>query len=507
MRFTPWLAPALLVAALTGCGTTPSTPNATSSDPTSNPNTAVVHTLGVSEDRELAAVNRLLGYYNASDGSWNTPTGEAWQPALALDAVINIYQRTRDSRFLDVINKSFARYNGRRSSFFDDDGWYMNAWLRAWDVTGDAKFLTEAQGIFARMTTSWDSTCNGGLWWNTDYTYKNAITNELFMLGAARLHRRSPNGTGTNSYYDWALRSWNWFRNSGMINAQNRINDGLTSGCQNNGQATWTYNQGVILGAAVELYRFGGDRGYLGASEPIAEATINNQVFPGGILKEANCDANVCGPGDGDVFKGIFTQGVARLVNADRNNAPQQRMNTFLNNNAASVWNNDRDAGNNFGLVWTGPVRGVNQATQASATLLLGAVSLLANGGEITNPPTQSGPPAFPDSLTTNQSLTTGGSLRSPDGRLVVTLQTDGNLVLYFRGKPIWAAGIGGRGGTRLTMQPDGNLVVYTPSNVPVWATGTNGRGGTRFTLQNDGNLVVYTASNSPIWASQTCCR
>jgi predicted alpha-1,6-mannanase (GH76 family) len=478
---------------------------ACTSSPT--PPTATAKPQGVSEDRELAVMNRLLGYYNASDGSWNTPTGEAWQPALALDAVINIYQRTRDQRFLDVINKSFSRYNGRRSYYFDDDGWYMNAWLRAWDVTGDAKFLTEAQGIFARMTTSWDNTCNGGVWWNRDLNYKNAITNELFMLGAARLHRRSPNGTGANSYFDWANRSWNWFRNSGMINSQNRINDGLTSNCQNNGQPTWTYNQGVILGAGVELYRFGGDRGYLGVTEAIAEATTNNQVFPGGILKEANCDEDVCGPGDGDVFKGIFVQGVARLVNADRNNPPQQRLFNFLNTNADRVWNSNQDSSNNIGLVWTGPVRGVNQATQASGALLFGAVALLNNGGEITNPPTQSGPPAFPDTLGSNASLSTGGSLRSPDGRLVLTLQTDGNLVLYFRGAPIWAAGIGGRGGTRLTMQTDGNLVVYNPSNAPVWASGTNGRGGTRTTLQNDGNLVIYTTSNAPVWASQTCCR
>jgi len=45
-----------------------------------------------------------------------------------------------------------------------------------------------------------------------------------------------------------------------MINGQDLINDGLdNASCQNNGAQTWTYNQGVVLGALVELNRATGD--------------------------------------------------------------------------------------------------------------------------------------------------------------------------------------------------------------------------------------------------------
>jgi predicted alpha-1,6-mannanase (GH76 family) len=78
------------------------------------------------------------------------------------------------------------------------------------------------------------------------------------MLVAIRLHQRTASDAGVGSYFYWATNAWAWFRGSGMINAQNLVNDGLTAGCQNNGRSTWTYNQGVIIGALTELYKVTG---------------------------------------------------------------------------------------------------------------------------------------------------------------------------------------------------------------------------------------------------------
>jgi non-ribosomal peptide synthetase component E (peptide arylation enzyme) len=67
--------------------------------------------------------------------------------------------------------------------------------------------------------------------------------------------------------------------------------------------------------------------------------------------------------------------------------------------------------------------------------------------------------------------------------------------------RPLWA-----------TMQTDGNLVVYwyyqTPTNKrSVWDSNTQGRPGSRLRLQNDGNLVVYNSAGKAIWDTNTCCR
>ena len=52
---------------------------------------------------------RLLRHFRRRTGRWSTPTGEAWQPALAIEAVANSYERTHDVVYSDVIERSFRR--------------------------------------------------------------------------------------------------------------------------------------------------------------------------------------------------------------------------------------------------------------------------------------------------------------------------------------------------------------------------------------------------------------
>jgi predicted alpha-1,6-mannanase (GH76 family) len=41
---------------------------------------------------------------------------------------------------------------------------------------------------FDYVAQAWDDTCGGGVWWSQARSYKNAITNELFLMGASTLH-------------------------------------------------------------------------------------------------------------------------------------------------------------------------------------------------------------------------------------------------------------------------------------------------------------------------------
>jgi hypothetical protein len=108
--------------------------------------------------------------------------------------------------------------------------------------------------------------------------------------------------------------------------------------------------------------------------------------------------------------------------------------------------------------------------------------------------------------LNANQSLTSGQSMSSQDGRFTLIMQSDGNLVLYWNGHgALWATGTNGKGQIA-TMQGDGNFVVYDGSGHAVWASNTNGHSGAGLTVQNDGNVVIYQ-SNSALWASNTCCH
>ena len=95
--------------------------------------------------------------------------------------------------------------------------------------------------------------------------------------------------------------------------------------------------------------------------------------------------------------------------------------------------------------------------------------------------------------------LNSGAHIYSADGKQLLIMQGDGNLVLYSGGKPTWSSGTHGHPGARLVAQSDGNVVIYS-GNKPLWNTGTHKHPGARLILQNDGNLVVYTADWKPLW-------
>lgn len=102
--------------------------------------------------------------------------------------------------------------------------------------------------------------------------------------------------------------------------------------------------------------------------------------------------------------------------------------------------------------------------------------------------------------LAPGEELAIGNYLLSPEKQSVLTLQGDGNLVLYSGFKPRWSTNSHGSTATRLVMQEDGNLVLYKQDGSPLWASGTQGNTGASMYLQIDGNIVVYSSTGTPLW-------
>lgn len=98
--------------------------------------------------------------------------------------------------------------------------------------------------------------------------------------------------------------------------------------------------------------------------------------------------------------------------------------------------------------------------------------------------------------------LTSGQSVMSFMNGYRLTMQHDGNLVLYdSRSQPTWASMTFGAG-NYLRVQADGNVVIYDRYNQPVWHLGITGKGN-YMRVQDDSNLVVYASNGRPLWDSK----
>ncbi|WIE54484.1 hypothetical protein DEI88_015400 [Curtobacterium sp. MCBD17_003] len=103
-------------------------------------------------------------------------------------------------------------------------------------------------------------------------------------------------------------------------------------------------------------------------------------------------------------------------------------------------------------------------------------------------------------SLAAPATLAVGHSITSPNQQYTLTMQADGNLVLYGNGRALWSSGTNGRGGTSLAVQADGNAVIYTAAQKAVWQSRTSGKGsGAVLAVTNTGDLRL-TRGSTVLW-------
>lgn len=104
-------------------------------------------------------------------------------------------------------------------------------------------------------------------------------------------------------------------------------------------------------------------------------------------------------------------------------------------------------------------------------------------------------------SLSSRQ-LLPGASFRSDDSRYRLTLQTDGNLVLYDDRvrEALWSTGTTGIRPRELILQTDGNLVLYDTAGCARWASGSGGNTNSYLVVQTDANVVIYRPDGRAAW-------
>lgn len=280
-----------------------------------------------------------------------------WWQAQALDTVVDAVRRgdPGQRRLLHQLIGGIQRRNGGRviNDYYDDMAWLALALDRAGQVAGEpveplvARLWREIQG-------GWNPTY-GGIIWRRGDTYTNTPANAPAAILAARRYR----ATGDEADLEWARRITGWLWEHLVDAGTGVVWDGIQAapGARPN-TARYSYNQGTVTGAELELARITGDgehrrRALLVAAVPLEEAG------PGGILPDE-------GGGDRALFKGIYARYAAATGDPG--------ILAGLARNAHAAWEHRSPAGLS-GPSWSQPpTAAVQLSAQLSAVMLFGAL-------------------------------------------------------------------------------------------------------------------------------------
>ncbi|CAM3475590.1 MULTISPECIES: glycoside hydrolase family 76 protein [Saccharibacillus] len=299
-----------------------------------------------------------------------------WWQAHVIDTFVDALERTGDARYarrISDLSRNLRRANGGTflHQYYDDMEWLALALLRAYSVTGEDSYKADALELWADIRTAWNDFCGGGMAWKKDQLdYKNTPANAPAAILAARLYRLS----GDEGDLEWAEETYAWNRDhlvdpeTGFVwDGMNRLGDGAID-------YDWkfTYCQGVMIGAGVELYRCTGEPRYLEDALRTAEACIDQLCEPETLkLPDEGID-------DTGLFKGILIRYLVLLL---EERPDLDRVRRVISNNAELLWRQGLDAdtglcGPDWAEVPAGPVQ---LAVQLSGVMLTEAAARIAN--------------------------------------------------------------------------------------------------------------------------------
>jgi predicted alpha-1,6-mannanase (GH76 family) len=311
-----------------------------------------------------------------------------WWQAHALDACIDAAVRTESAdvrrRVADLVGGIVQRNGGHvLNDYYDDMAWMGLALLRA-DQIGAVNAGPLVGRLWTEIRGGWDGR-HGGIVFRRGDTYTNTPANGPAAMLAARLHQHA----GAADDLRWARRIVDWLHDTLVDRETGIVWDGVHP--ESGGPPSrelYTYNQGVVVGADVELYRSTGDDTYLRRAERTAGAALTRLADPATGLLPAE------GDGDGGLFKGILARNLGEFVAAvGRRAAGGAGAAVFaaLHRNGTGV---GEAAGTGpVGPDWSRPAAGAGSlSTHLSAVLLLETLARLDTllPEEVARPP----PPA-----------------------------------------------------------------------------------------------------------------
>jgi predicted alpha-1,6-mannanase (GH76 family) len=332
------------------------------------------------QEKTYSAYLSANGKYFKRNNTSST-TFDYWPNAHMLDVLVDGYLRTKNDvykqRMLALIN-GIKETNGTQfpNNFYDDMEWLALSSLRSYEATNDNTYLNAATILWTDIKTGRNNTQGDGIGWNkSELSYKNTPANAPAIIFAARLYRLQQNAADLQTAKDL----YTWLKSKLMDPTSGIVWDGIN---KNNSNAVdknkFTYNQGVFVGAALELYKVTQDVNYLNDAVRTAKATISDlDMVPGGILRDE-------GQGDGGLFKGILVRYFTLLAQEPAiQKADKDAIVNFLKFNATTLYT--QGIGRPSLLInsnWKSkPGESIDLTTQLSGMMMIEAAAALNKQG------------------------------------------------------------------------------------------------------------------------------
>lgn len=302
---------------------------------------------------------------DADDSTFNY-----WWLAHLMDVRLDASERTGDPSRLDQareVHRNIVERNGGSlfNDYFDDMLWFALATLRLHGATGEQRYLDDATALFDHVVEhGWNDTGGASLAWRRQQlAYKNTPANGPLVILGARLHET----TGADRYLGYADAAFAWLTRT-LVDPENGfVEDGVNREDDGRIDTQWrfTYNQGLYVGAAVELADAHGDSTFIDLAARTARTAIT-ELSDGSVFRQEGDG------GDEGLFKGVYYRYVGQLLDHLPASDPRRReLVDFVRASTDALWaampeDLTRPAAN----TWTDPVTGtVPYSTQLSAAM------------------------------------------------------------------------------------------------------------------------------------------
>lgn len=317
---------------------------------------------GQNLERAVASYQALQSYFLTDNGLYleeypnttDNPYAYVWPFSQALTATIDMTALPKDGdQYQDELASDLGaleRYWNTETTppgydsyvrpplgqggdkFYDDNEWLALEFLRLFERTQDQAYLDRAKAIFELVVYGWDDDpthpCPGGVFW-TQASWsqdRNTISNAPGAQIGIRLYQI----TGDASYLDWAERMIAW--TDGCLLAPNGLYWDHIDLAGTIEKTQWSYNQGMMIGAKVLLYRATGDRSHLQQAQKIAKAALEYYGSAGRYYTQPAR------------FNAIFFKNLLLLDSEAPNPAYRKAMQAY----ADEVWRGAREPGTNL---------------------------------------------------------------------------------------------------------------------------------------------------------------